>query len=36
MANKADVVIIGSGIIGNATAYNLAKAGKSVIVLEKK
>jgi len=35
MANKADVVIIGSGIIGNATAYNLAKAGKSVIVLEK-
>jgi len=33
--NKADVIIIGGGIIGNATAYNLAKAGKSVIVLEK-
>lgn len=33
--NKADIIIIGGGIIGNATAYNLAKAGKSVIVLEK-
>lgn len=33
--NNADVIIIGGGIIGNATAYNLAKAGKSVIVLEK-
>lgn len=35
MNNHADVIIIGSGVIGNATAYNLAKAGKSVIVLEK-
>jgi sarcosine oxidase subunit beta len=35
MINKADVIIIGSGVIGNATAYNLAKEGKSVIVLEK-
>lgn len=34
MANTTDVVIIGSGIIGNATAYNLAKQGVSVIVLE--
>ncbi|WKY48337.1 FAD-binding oxidoreductase [Eubacteriaceae bacterium ES3] len=33
--NKADVIIIGSGVIGNAAAYHLAKAGKSVIVLEK-
>lgn len=33
--NKADVIIIGSGVIGNATAYYLAKAGHSVIVLEK-
>ncbi len=35
MNNCADVVIIGSGIIGNAAAYNLAKKGCSVIVLEK-
>lgn len=35
MTNQADVVIIGGGVIGNATAYYLAKAGKSVIVLEK-
>ncbi|MEE3468581.1 MAG: FAD-dependent oxidoreductase, partial [Eubacterium sp.] len=32
--NKADVVIVGAGIIGCATAYYLAKKGKSVIVLE--
>lgn len=35
MTNQADVVIIGSGIIGNATAYYLANKGLSVIVLEK-
>lgn len=35
MVKSADVVIIGSGIIGNAAAYYLSKAGKSVIVLEK-
>lgn len=35
MIYDADVIIIGSGVIGNAAAYNLAKAGKSVIVLEK-
>lgn len=35
MTNQADVVIIGSGVIGNAAAYYLSKAGKSVIVLEK-
>jgi len=35
MTNQADVVIIGGGVIGNAAAYYLAKAGKSVIVLEK-
>lgn len=34
-ANKADVIIIGAGIIGCATAYYLAKAGRSVIVIEK-
>ena len=32
---KADVIIIGSGIIGNSAAYYLAKKGLSVIVLEK-
>ncbi len=36
MKNKdADVIIIGSGIIGLASAYYLLKEGKSVIVLEK-
>lgn len=35
MVNCADVVIIGGGIIGNSTAYYLAKKGCSVIVLEK-
>lgn len=34
MKNCADVVIIGGGIIGCATAYYLAKKGSSVIVLE--
>ncbi len=31
----ADVIIIGGGIIGNSTAFYLAKKGCSVIVLEK-
>lgn len=35
MNQVADVVIVGGGIIGNATAYYLAKKGCSVIVLEK-
>lgn len=34
MSNCADVVVIGGGIIGCATAYYLAKQGSSVIVLE--
>ncbi len=34
MGNTAEVVIIGGGIIGCATAYYLAKKGCSVIVLE--
>ena len=34
--NKADVVIIGGGIVGVCTAYNLAKLGvKDVVVIEK-
>ncbi|MDF2929950.1 MAG: dependent oxidoreductase, partial [Anaerospora sp.] len=36
MINTADVVVIGGGVIGCATAYNLAKAGAGkVAVLEK-
>lgn len=35
MNNTADVIIVGSGIIGCATAYYLARKGQSVIVLEK-
>jgi len=35
MKHSADVIIIGSGIIGCSTAYYLAKKGRSVIVLEK-
>jgi sarcosine oxidase, subunit beta len=35
MSNCAEVIIIGGGIIGSATAYYLAKKGCSVIVLEK-
>lgn len=34
MMKKADVIVIGAGIVGNATAYYLAKKGKKVIVLE--
>jgi len=35
MRTTADVIIIGSGIIGSSTAYYLAQKGQSVIVLEK-
>lgn len=35
MNNKADVIIIGSGIIGNSTAYYLAQRGLDVLVLER-
>lgn len=34
MKKTADVIVIGGGIIGCATAYYLAQKGKSVIVLE--
>ena len=33
---KTDVIIVGSGIIGNSPAYELRKRGKSVLVLEDK
>ncbi len=32
---RADVIVIGSGAIGNSTAFYLAKAGLDVIVVEK-
>ena len=35
MGTTADVVIIGGGIVGCTTAYNLAKRGSRVIVFEK-
>ncbi len=35
MSNKADVVIIGGGVTGNAIAYNLAKEGLKPVVIEK-
>ena len=34
-SNTADAVVIGGGIHGCATAYFLAKAGWSVVLLEK-
>lgn len=34
-AEKADVIIIGSGVMGNSTAFYLAQKGLKVIVLEK-
>ena len=36
MKNKADIVIIGGGIIGCAVAFNLAKKGmKDIVIIEK-
>jgi len=32
---KADVAIVGSGIAGMSVAYELAKAGKSVVILDR-
>ena len=31
----ADVVVIGAGVIGSATAYQLALSGRSVVVVDK-
>lgn len=35
MEKEADVVVVGGGISGSATAYNLAKRGVKVVLLEK-
>lgn len=35
LPDRVDVVVIGGGIIGVMTAWELAKAGSSVVVLEK-
>ena len=35
MSNQYDVVVIGGGPIGLASAYRCAKAGKSVLLLER-
>ncbi|NCU87677.1 MAG: FAD-binding oxidoreductase, partial [Actinobacteria bacterium] len=32
---KTDVVVIGAGVIGGAVAFELAKAGRSVIIVDK-
>lgn len=36
MSHDADVLVIGGGLAGSATALSLARAGKSVIVVEKR
>ncbi|MGO7947101.1 FAD-dependent oxidoreductase, partial [Rhizobium ruizarguesonis] len=33
--NEVDVAVIGAGIVGNCTAYELARKGVSVALLEK-
>lgn len=35
MKNRAEVIVIGGGIIGTAITYYLAKAGKDVLLLER-
>ena len=34
-SEKADVVIVGSGIAGMSVAYELAKAGKDVVIIDR-
>jgi len=35
MTRKADVIVVGGGVIGSSTAYQLAKRGLKVLLLEK-
>ena len=35
MEREADVVIVGAGIVGCATAYHLARRGVRVVVVER-
>lgn len=35
MKHEAEIVIIGAGIMGSSVAYNLARTGKKILVLEK-
>ncbi|MEM6634843.1 MAG: FAD-dependent oxidoreductase [Pseudomonadota bacterium] len=35
MANTADVIVIGTGVIGSAVAFELAKGGRSVLSLDR-
>jgi hypothetical protein len=34
-AEKADVVVVGSGIAGMSVAYELARAGKDVVIIDR-
>src|SRR5690242_1123276 len=35
MSLQADVVVVGAGIVGAGTAFELAKTGRSVVVVDK-
>ena len=35
MSNTYDAIVVGGGVIGGAIAYNLAKRGGKVLLLEK-
>jgi len=35
MTDKVDVVVVGSGALGSSAAFHLAKAGRSVVLVDK-